>query len=730
MDPSASSRSIPRLELFKKPDGTPIKFFSQADVSNHPRLVRQLKNGGGQIGSIRDADIILVNQNSSAGQHFLGVWRDDPGKVILHYSWVQSCLDARKLLQQEDNWGGWLAEVKNISEGDEDESGNEGEAPADKSVEFPESVAPETDVSRIRSDPKPSGVIPHSGLISTSQPPAATPAQTHPATSSMTALKPTPNPVHSNHLIMPVPSDSTFPSIGNTQMMFQPGQYPQFGASGSELPSFLGDSAMDGQQPVFNAQLEAEQFLARHPRVHPTVMADVLEANGDPASRMIAAAMRARAPPTNGSSGPDNSHHASSSFVASSRSPSEEPLSAIHKKKQREASSSSAQRKLGLFSRNGAPISFFIQIDHAKRNSLVQIVKTRGGTIVADVKEADFAILYSAAPHKMKDYERFLKAAQAHNVPAVRGHFVEHCDRQEKLLDHTEFLCEIPPKKKRKKPVAVSSSESEDEQPISKVTTLAKKKAQLERKGKGREKEKEEKRENKEKMESTVIQAKKMKQTMSPVPARMSPPKHRRAPKRFTEQEIQQALKIALDVYSQDPDTTHTSLMKQIHAQLPDHPERSWSTTLTTKYKRELEEALKRGGINYRKRQRQLQEQQAGHSRGPSLETNPSRMSVDSFHTPRPSFSPVPVTQNHARSASHASTMLEQDLEVIATFFALGEDQDFGEGDERNEHRDAIFQTLERKRGRCRTLPTWDAFHAAHAEEIQRRVNLKVEQPT
>jgi len=67
-----------------------------------------------------NAQVIIVNQDSSQGRHFIRDWGIDESKVVLHELWVKKCIEAGRALLHDDQWGDCIA-LDNGSVSDEAE---------------------------------------------------------------------------------------------------------------------------------------------------------------------------------------------------------------------------------------------------------------------------------------------------------------------------------------------------------------------------------------------------------------------------------------------------------------------------------------------------------------------------------------------------------------------------------------------------------------------------------
>jgi hypothetical protein len=70
----------------------------------------------------RDAQVILVNPESTQGRLFVRNWGHDTDKVVLDSAWAKKCFEAQKALLEDDEYGGYLLmDDGRPLEGDENE---------------------------------------------------------------------------------------------------------------------------------------------------------------------------------------------------------------------------------------------------------------------------------------------------------------------------------------------------------------------------------------------------------------------------------------------------------------------------------------------------------------------------------------------------------------------------------------------------------------------------------
>jgi hypothetical protein len=56
-----------------------------------------------------EAHIILVDSTTDPGIQFIRDWGTDPAKFVLESSWARKCIEAGRVLLQNDNWGDSVA---------------------------------------------------------------------------------------------------------------------------------------------------------------------------------------------------------------------------------------------------------------------------------------------------------------------------------------------------------------------------------------------------------------------------------------------------------------------------------------------------------------------------------------------------------------------------------------------------------------------------------------------
>ncbi|KIM75432.1 hypothetical protein PILCRDRAFT_827355 [Piloderma croceum F 1598] len=110
-DVPASSQPASNPRIFFYPTGVPIPVFVEASsIRNRPKLIRSLRNSGALIcHGPAEAHIILVDSTTDPGIQFIRDWGTDPAKFVLESSWARKCIEAGRVLLQNDNWGDSVA---------------------------------------------------------------------------------------------------------------------------------------------------------------------------------------------------------------------------------------------------------------------------------------------------------------------------------------------------------------------------------------------------------------------------------------------------------------------------------------------------------------------------------------------------------------------------------------------------------------------------------------------
>jgi hypothetical protein len=127
---------------------------------------------------------------------------------------------------------------------------------------------------------------------------------------------------------------------------------------------------------------------------------------------------------------------------------------------------------------------------------------------------------------------------------------------------------------------------------------------------------------------------------------------------------------------------TFAVVLAHATGKMPSHSDASWKTTMFFRFKAQMEEAHHKGRIQYNKRKRQE-----------SSKASESMMSVGAPYTAGSSGSPIePIPPTPSRDE-----LEQRDIDDIVNFFVNGEDEEFGDGEERNQNRDAIFGKLDKR---------------------------------
>ena len=142
-------------KIFVDTSGFPLPVYLDVNPEIHgrPRLIRLLRvraillcmcsidlchvtifqaSGANISHSPSAAAILLINSESESGRKFVHHWHADSDKTILHYNWIQACLQTGRALLEAEGWGGfrvshtseWICSDEEVDEDlDEAQSG-------------------------------------------------------------------------------------------------------------------------------------------------------------------------------------------------------------------------------------------------------------------------------------------------------------------------------------------------------------------------------------------------------------------------------------------------------------------------------------------------------------------------------------------------------------------------------------------------------------------------------
>ncbi|KAJ4499579.1 hypothetical protein C8R41DRAFT_29180 [Lentinula lateritia] len=720
----ASVTEEPVLNIFVDSSGIPLRIFVE-DSPLGPTLVNRLKIHGARITpTIQNAQYIIIESNSFSGHHYE---RNLEGK-ILDSSWIGKCIRARRILLEDDDWGGCA--VANTAQGEQ--------APPDSQYLPPRLMR--------RPDPR-SGALSAPDIPSTFQfnptagvipflPQSHTSSNT-PTSSRGTTAEPA--------FIARQQQDGQSPHPHTPQITPSPNfQAPSFMQTGAMMPSafslnphllqmvpnqFQDQNFFMALADVYRANMMNLAALSQfHQPQQPSY--SFPEAPPDTTPAPVPAPASSKAKSTESHSG---------SSMASSSLPSKE-LSRNDKGKQKAspAPSSSSTRsfsepQIPIFTRNGKSVMFFVQIDLSQRHDLVNQIKKNGGAISNELDKADYAILSS----RSKIFATLFRTSTASGTPAVISSFVHDCIRKGRVLSHDpKYLVEAPrrqgrppsddvgsskklkaddvrkgrashddigPSKKRKVEVARKEKVLQDTPYAKKklkaeaepratafqdIRSAKKSKAEVERVISSNEREQVKKRE--------ISAVDKILESKQRIPSPPPPPESTRVFSNnggyaYPPLEREYVETYAKVLFERDHLISNAKIAQKLYQKMPHHTAKSWNTTVGGQLREVIDKARKRAGIAYRKN---------AYNETLGLQ-QPSTEDGDQFAK---------------RQKLSGSDSNDRDIEFIAQFFAEGEANDV---EDQDDNRAALWERLH-ARAKWRTASSWEEFYEENHLEVKR----------
>ncbi|KAF8971379.1 hypothetical protein BDZ97DRAFT_1913867 [Flammula alnicola] len=732
MDPPPSTQpSETHPNIFRNIDGSSIQVFAEAGhIQNRPQLVRQLKvkHGATICHDPKSAQVILINPESNQGRLFVRDWGNDTDKVVLDSVWVKKCVEAEKALLEDDHYGACLMHDDGLPiEGDDDQESEE-ELSKPWSKQNPD-VPPTSQY----------GGTDMSTLVQFVQQYA--------------------NPTIPQAPQAPQPPLMMTPQQAAMLQIFQAGFPFSSAQQNTQADPFLialKDTIMNMGFYTPQTQLPTSQLTSSPVQQQVLPFPPVPSAGGsmrgftDSPSAKTKGKERAGSPPTKRrKTSPTTLQETVTKYTKTNGSTMGPP----------------SGKKL-FMSATGKEIAFFVQVGGHNRFPLVQSIKKNGGSIVSNINDADYVVLFPGAKPD-KTHDNFVRLAQSSGQPAVPARFVNDCLEQDALLDPTPYLFETIAKTIRKKTLSTATrgspiepeSEDEDEpepepEPDLFVTEHIseqerKRRAKCAREAVRRKRLKLEKEAAQGKIASTPTQAPTSKKPSS---SQLSTPRKRgRPPKKslsdeviivgprsptppdnqvlwgngykFSPEENEYALRYTKLLVERNHEVTMSAVATALTRKMPHHTMQSWRSHIPTLAGKEFDEWKKRAGIAYRKAQNAKQMVSA---RKASTSTIPDgeEQEVSDVEVEEP-----PLTAMSAMSASPAINLqntqvdfgaaLEEDLNVIAQFFAEG-------NDDQTETEDVIWARLTAQT-RCKTGLSWEDFYQQHSDEVQTRYQRLVD---
>ncbi|KAJ2928879.1 hypothetical protein H1R20_g8140, partial [Candolleomyces eurysporus] len=576
------------------------------------------------------------------GKQFIRVWSRDGNKVVLRYEWVAACVEAKRILREDNDWGEFMTVDDGLPIDDiEDPSEPEQKSPLPTPRQSPaHPPTPTPQPSHGKPSSSGSKQLAPSGTLNGSQPRQSQPFIQPLAQTGNGANNSPANAVSG----VPVVPEGTFLMALADVLAHNPS--PDLQAQGAQLQNLM---------PTYTP---------------PPTMGDVDMEKRARADRPVSAKAWGKQP--------------EGSSVSSRKSSfSQPPPSSL-----RSSESSPAYNPLFTKRRTGVPMKFFVQVGYPRRAELVTSIKKNGGTIEANLVDANFVILFANVGKNTKDYQNYLQSAVSAGVPAVRGQFIHDCIDQGQILDYKYYTFDPPSKKVKAKGKRVASpspsSDSEDE-PLSQKLQQSKSKPVTSSQPTKRVKR------------VSTPSASQPTPTLKPSLPRPSPkqlPKPATAPVtkqafKYTADELQAAVAIAFEVCKKNPEALEHEIAVEVHKQIPHHTLNSWKTYMGQTKRTEFMEARKKGGIAHRKEKaRQQVQQRVQQLKAEQEEEDPARTD-------------------------------EQDVETFSDFLAFhGGDQLSGE------NQAAAFEALS-KMAPQRTPAGWEQFWGRYNVQITERYHPK-----
>ncbi|KAF8202872.1 hypothetical protein BJ912DRAFT_1101632 [Pholiota molesta] len=794
--PPATQISEPVPNIFKNSDGSPLQIFAEAGhIQNRPQLVRRLKKFGAAISiDPRDAQVILVNPESTQGRLFVRNWGHDTDKVVLDSAWAKKCFEAQKALLEDDEYGGYLLmDDGRPLEGDENEESEDEIKQSELSPYLP---------CTLRSPlptPRATPIEPVQSRLKAEQRPSPIPL--NPPSARVSPHLPIPGPSITPEAPAATPTFNGMDMAAMAQFMQQfaapppPTQLPlmmQHQAAMLQMFPFANPQQNMQNDPFWQAVRDTMMNKGLYPsQTQPPPSQLPHNIYSQPLATSPVQQQVLPFPPVPAAGEPLDYYAESSSHRSSAKS-KEKRRAMSPSAKRRKTSSGSfqeassrlkpaktngstmgppADRKL-FTTRSGRELAFFVQVGGHNRFQLVQDIKKNGGTIVSNIADADYVILYQVHGYRTdKMHESFLYQAQSADLPAVPARFVIDCMAQRTLLDPTPYLFE-PGKHKRKRGLAARSispmsPESEDEDDVEEISDREANSYLEDRKRHDKhqdstvdhenlkiyipaEKDRtastssikastssngnianepsapKKKRGRPRKYDPTTTSAGPRSISLSYPPSPRVPGAHTQVPYgkgfKFSPEENEFATAYAKVLIERDYTISTSAIGNAMYQKLPHHTQKSWRAHLPTLLGSNLDEWRKRAGIAFRKAQSATRTSSSGtpiaSTFTPSTTTYAQYAQVSDPEEPPPSarvtasVSP-PIPESSRIPNQVLRDAYEDDLAIISAFFAEG-------NDDQTETEEVIWAKLTAQ-ARCQTEATWEEFYQKHSEEVQIR---------
>ncbi|KZT02632.1 uncharacterized protein LAESUDRAFT_762531 [Laetiporus sulphureus 93-53] len=680
-------------------------FVETAEFAYRPKLVRSLRKGGARIAYYpTEARVILVDVETEAGKQFVHDWGSEPGKAVLNWRWAAKAIELGRAPLSSEDWGGFR--LKRGSDG--------GVVDFEQSVHAVLWSSMHGQLMWRRSPlPTPRQTPPEAGP---SQPKAAanlpSSSQQNIAALSIAArelvaenpFNPSLQNLSNNHqqanpmLFMAAPATSTLPAP--SQPPPPPTPFAETAAMLQLLLQSQASTAMASSVLASNPPpaLNQDQTLASASQFNqsPSVAAsdfmdvgtsNVIDSHGSsdtrgsspPAPQVLPPSLKRKTSPYGVPSPSKGKERAVSpprptKTLRTGTPPPDDADSAVMPPLSSQKSFSGSPRDPGnaLVTDEGESTAIWVQMETRKRSDLLQVIKKNGGRIVADVLDADVAVLARLT----KSFEHWLKLAHQAGTPAVRPQYIHDCISDSALLKTEPYEYEyVPEKRKRGRP---SKNPYKESSPRKKPESKPKPKSQH---------------------STTQHQARvneRMDNQVPPIHTEPSPPPPSRVVQWtegknfYTQEEMEYFEKYGAILLMREPDMPKGTLAAKMHHKMPQHSLGSWQTWMIKK-NAEIDEWRKRGFVAQRK---------ASHVNEKQSSTPPSTDVVANA-------SPSATSRMQMQKAIHG------EFEVMTEFLARGG------ADNRSD--DEVWNELARRYPSLTPLQ-WRDYWNTHGREVNAEV--------
>lgn len=650
--------------IFVAEDRSPLRIYVEpTDVPDRAaRLIKKLKKGGADIQiNSRDADIVIVGEDIDIRRRTVDAHKD---KIILDYKWVQASLKREAAYLARDNWGRFRV----IPEGQTkrpisgmNASGTQNAAPVPLAGQGQSSAPQMGDVLSQLSPQVLAFLQQHLSVNGVVQPMQA-PAYAQPWTSDPTALLSGPTmlvPVQLqqrilDHMLTLSPSNQFSWQLARLVEQFTKqqatGHAMMSGLSGLPVPNHATHPAIPAYNhsfapsPAFQQGSSADGYVPADKTAESTSAPVRIKRERERHDRDESSSRRKhRRRDADDDDGNESTSLATAEqSVAPARKSIARPIFVDEK---------------------GKPILFWVQ--HAKwRNQFVPDIQKFGGKIVADIADADYAVLFTQALGSW-DY---LRTAVELGTPAVRPRYITQCIEKGRVIDSSSFsfegtslkddhgnlfpvkLADICKNGRARVPVEDESSSEEE---------VAEEEEESEGSGKAT--------------------AKKAKSN------------------RFTEEELTRASDIVKQLLEENPEIASSVIHRILYQKIPSHSPASWSFKLGG-YEGPIERARRRA------KAKADAEQGPAKKNSPSP-NNPSPASPPSQMTGEPQPPPPEPVVDDEQYVQDLTAIAQQFVRVV-------------KGEYENNSDDEVFAVLT-DQVKCQTAPTWQEFFARHQGVVE-----------